>query len=313
MSQYNDTGVMSLTCNGALAANLRVKYPSGTLALAGASDVAVGTVEVATFTGAVLCAVRLRSAQGTRKMVASEAITVGATVYAAASGKVASSGTVYEGIAITAAGANGDVIEVMPSPNVDVSAAATGTTASSFTVDSDASTPKIALAAQTGGSGDFTTTIKPETTLSGNNAIIVPEADGDTLAAVALAQTLTNKTLTSPVLNALPKFQNTVTPVAAAGSTVADAGQLASTMINHITSDSAAKGVKFPTGAQNHLMIVINDSSTAAELYAASGGTVNGLSADASVVIPASKGVMAFCTAANTWIVFDMTAKSAAS
>lgn len=127
------------------------------------------------------------------------------------------------------------------------------------------------------------------------------------------AETLTNKTLTSPVLNALPKFQNTVTPVAAAGSTVSDAGQLASTMVNHVTSDSAAKGVKFWSATQNQLAIVINNSSTACELYAASGGTVNGLSADASVVIPASKGVLAFCTGTNTWIVFDLPAKATAS
>lgn len=160
------------------------------------------------------------------------------------------------------------------------------------------------MTAQTGPAG----TRKWDRTLEARVTAI--ETDGATQAGT---ETLTNKTLTSPVLNALPKFQNTVTPVAAAGSTVEDAAQLASTMVNHITSDSAAKGVKLPIGAAGHLMIVINNSATAAELYAASTGTVNGLSADASVVVPASKGVMCFCTGTNTWIVFDMTAKATAS
>lgn len=313
MSQFVVTPTKTFTAGAAIAVHLRVKLSAGVLAAAGSTDVELGTMENASFASGDEVAVRLRTAQGTAKMVATEAITAGNPVYAATGGKIASSGTVYVGTACEAAGAENDVIEVLRGPNTDISAAITGTTASSFAVDSDSSTPKIALAAQTGGTGNFTTTLKPETTLSGNNAIIVPEADTDTLVAVALAQTLTNKTLTSPVLNAMPKFQNTVTPVAAAGSTVADAGQLASTMVNHITSDGATKGVKFPTGAQNHLMIVINNSATACELYAASGGTVNGLSADASVVIPASKGVLAFATAADTWIVFDLPAKASAS
>lgn len=313
MSQYVEGPTRTFAVSSALGQYLRVKVSGGVLALAGSTDVELGTLENPVLTGATYGSVRLRTAQGTVKMVASEAITAGNPVYAAASGKVASSGTVYCGTAVEAAGANGDVFEVLRGPNTDISSALASTTSATFEVDADASTPKIALAGQTGGTGDYTTTLKPESTLSGDNAIIVPEADGDTLAAVALAQTLTNKTLTSPVLNAMPKFQNTVTPVAAAGSTVADAGQLASTIINHVTSDGATKGVKFPTGAQNHLMIVINNSATACELYAASGGTVNGLSADASVVIPASKGVIAFATGADTWIVFDLPAKATAS
>lgn len=313
MAQYVDTHTKSFQATTALAANRRVKLSSGKLVYAGASDVELGTTEHAALAADEWISVRLRTAPGTALCVASEAITAGNPGYAAANGKVAATGTVYVGTVLQAPSGDGSEFELLRGPNTDITAAITGTTAAAFEVDSDATTPKIALSGQSGGTGDYTTTLKPETTLSGDNAIIVPEADGDTLVAVALAQTLTSKTLTSPVLNALPKFQNTVTPVAAAGTTVADAGQLASTMINHITSDGATKGVKFPTGAQNHLMIVINNSSTAAELYAASGGTVNGLSADASVVIPASKGVLAFATGADTWIVFDLPAKATAS
>lgn len=306
MSQYVETPTRTFTAAGALGQYLRVKTP-GALALAGASDVELGTMELPCL-AAGPATVRLRTAQGTRKMVASEAITAGNPVYAAASGKVASTGSVYCGTAVEAAGANNDVIEVLPGPNTDISNAITGTNAAVFEVDADASTPKIALSGQSGGTGDYTTTLKPETTLSGDNAIIVPEADGDTLAAVALAQTLTNKTL-----GGLTKVSHTLTPVAAAGTTVADAAALNATIINHITSDGATKGVKLPTTAQGQFGWVINNSSTAAEFYAAAGGTVNGLSADASVVIPASKGLFWFATAADTIIAFDLTAKATAS
>lgn len=306
MSQFVETPTRTFTAAGALGQYLRVKTP-GALALAGASDVEIGTMELPCL-AAGPATVRLRTAQGTRKMVASEAITAGDPVYAAAGGKVASTGTVYCGTAVEAAGANNDVFEVLPGPNTDITAAIASTNAAAFEVDADASTPKIALAGQSGGTGDYTTTLKPETTLSGDNAIIVPEADGDTLVAVALAQTLTNKTLTEP------KFGHTVTPVAAVGSAVADAGQLADTFITHITSDSAAKGVKMPAvTAAGVVRIVINNSSTAAELYAESTGTVNGLSADASVVVPASKGLLLISTAAKTWLAFDLTAKASAS
>lgn len=294
--------------NTALAKGIRVKLSAGFLAAAGASDVELGTLENAILSTDELGTVVLRTADGTETFVASEAITAGNPFYAAASGKVAATGTVYCGTALEAATANNDQIEGLRGPNTDLSAAITGTNAAAFEVDADATTPKIALSGQSGGTGDFTTTLKPETTLSGDNAIIVPEADGDTLAAVALAQTLTNKTL-----GGLTKTSHTLTPVAAAGSTVADAAALNSTIWNHITSDSAAKGVKLPTTAQGHWGFVINNSSTAAEFYAASGGTVNGLSANASVVIPASKGLLWIATAADTIIAFDLPAKATAS
>lgn len=58
--------------------------------------------------------VLMRNGQGTRFMVASEAITCGNTVYAAAAGKIAASGSVPEGIALESSTADGDVIEVLP-------------------------------------------------------------------------------------------------------------------------------------------------------------------------------------------------------
>jgi len=203
MAGIVEANCKTFTAGGAIAQYLRVILGSGgTIAAASASEVETGVLEDAAFASGDIRQVRLRTANGTMRMVANGAITLGADVYAAASGKIASSGTVPCGTAMEAATTNGDVIEVLRQGlSGDLADDATGTTAASFTIDSDATTPKIALTGQSGGTGDYTTTLKPESTLSANNAIIVPEADGDTLVAVALAQTLTSKTLTSPVIN----------------------------------------------------------------------------------------------------------------
>ena len=103
----------------------------------------------------------------------------------------------------------------------------------------------------------------------------------------------------------------TANAVAATGSVFGDAALLPATNVSFITSDNAAKGVALPSGAAGDIIDVINSSSTAAKLYPASGGTINGLATNAAVVIPASKGVRCFCSAANTWTAFDMTAKAA--
>jgi hypothetical protein len=105
----------------------------------------------------------------------------------------------------------------------------------------------------------------------------------------------------------------TASPFAADGSNSGDAVALATTNTTFITCDSATKGVRLPAGAAGDIMEVINNSSAvSARLYPASGGVLNGLATDAAVVIPANKGVRCFCSAANTWTVFEMTAKAAA-
>lgn len=121
MSQFFETPTRPDTAAGAIAQHLRVKT-TGALVVATASDVELGTMELPC-TAAGPATVRLRTAQGTRKMVASVAITAGDPVYAAAGGKIAATGGVFVGTALEAATADGDVIEVLPGPNTDLSAA----------------------------------------------------------------------------------------------------------------------------------------------------------------------------------------------
>ena len=198
MSQYTDGTRKTFTAGSALNAHVRVKITAATgaygptVGLAGASDPSIGVTEFYTASGDPVT-IHLANAPGTRKMLGTAAaITANNPVYAAASGFVASTGTVVEGKAMeTTAGASGDVLEVMPQPNSDIATAIAGTTNVTFAVDTDATTPKIALSGQAAGSGDFTTTLKPESTLSANTGIIVPEStDGDVLMCLALAQTV---------------------------------------------------------------------------------------------------------------------------
>lgn len=194
MSQYNEGPRKGFTAAAAIGINLRVKITDAstspiTINVAGASDPSIGVVEDAVL-AAGPCTVLLANAAGTRKMVASGSITGGNPVYAAATGKVASSGSVVEGKAFETTTANNDILEVLSTHNSDISTAISGTTAVGFEVDNDSSAPKIKLLAQSGGSGDYTTTLKPEATLSGDTSVIVPEVDG-TLAALELAQTFT--------------------------------------------------------------------------------------------------------------------------
>lgn len=113
MASFVDTNTKAFTAGAAIGQYLRVVLSSGKLAAASASQQMLGTLEDASFADLDVRTVRLRTASGTRKMVASEAITAGNPVYAAASGKVAADGSVMEGIALEASSNDGDIIEVM--------------------------------------------------------------------------------------------------------------------------------------------------------------------------------------------------------
>lgn len=204
MSQHIEGPRKTFTAGTALNPNLRVKITSAdgaygpTVGLAGATDPCIGVVEEYAASGAPVT-VYLANAQGTRKMSATAvAITANNPVYAAASGQVASTGTVVEGKALeSTGGSSGDLLEVLPTAYSDISTAISGTTNATFEVDTDSSAPKIGFAPNTGGTGDFTTWLTTEATLSADNTITVPESNGDTLMACGLAQTVSGaKTMT---------------------------------------------------------------------------------------------------------------------
>ncbi len=194
-------------------------------------------------------------------------------------------------------------------------------------------------------SGDTTTEITTAAQ-SGSRIYTVPDAGASTSFVMLVgAQSLSSKTLVSPVIStgltasgsAANDFSgstgtfktstgtntlggNTIfkliaTPVAAAGAGggVAGAAALGAGNFLTVSSDGATKGVKLLTGAAGDVKWILNTSGTACNLFAASGGTINGGAGDAGCTIPASKGVLAVCTAADTWTVFDLTAHAGAA
>lgn len=122
MSQYVDTPTRTFTAGAAIGQYIRVYLSSGKLAVAGLTNKEIGQAEVAAFADGDVIPVRLRTAQGTCKMVAAGAITAGAAVYTAASGKiddVATSTGFLVGTALEAATAANDVIEVLRNSHGD--------------------------------------------------------------------------------------------------------------------------------------------------------------------------------------------------
>jgi len=114
MTQMVETACKSYIASEAITQYLRVKSSSGQAAIAGATDNDIGVADREAFAANEVIPVRLRTAQGTCKMVAAGAITQEAIVYGAAGGKI--SATVNSnpvGIALEAASDDNSVIEVI--------------------------------------------------------------------------------------------------------------------------------------------------------------------------------------------------------
>lgn len=121
MSTQEQTGFVTFNASEAIAQYLRVYNNSGEASIAGLADRCMGTAARKAAQDTPL-AVDLWNRSGSRKVVAAGAIAAGALVYTAASGKVndvAASTSFLLGTAKTAAGADGDIIEIVPTTNVD--------------------------------------------------------------------------------------------------------------------------------------------------------------------------------------------------
>jgi hypothetical protein len=114
MGQFVETVCRALPASAAIGQYLRVKLVAGQLALAGAADVEIGTMDAPAYVAGQSYAVRLRTAQGTCLMVAAVAIAAGVSVYADANGQVGVTGTnPLIGTSLAAASGAGSVIEVL--------------------------------------------------------------------------------------------------------------------------------------------------------------------------------------------------------
>jgi hypothetical protein len=125
MSQYVDTNTKAFTAAGTISMYSRVVLGSGgTITAAGLAEKEIGTALKAAVSGDVI-AVKLRTGAGTHKMIAKEALAIGATVYTEAGGKVqdTAEATAFQvGTALEAATAENDIIEVLYGAHGDTAA-----------------------------------------------------------------------------------------------------------------------------------------------------------------------------------------------
>lgn len=116
MSQFVEAPTRTFTAGAAIGKYILVKLSSDKLAVAGLAEEWIGVLENESFADLDKRAVRLRSAQGTMKCVASGAFSSAAVVYGRAAGKVddiSTSSAIRVGIALEAATAAGDIVEVL--------------------------------------------------------------------------------------------------------------------------------------------------------------------------------------------------------
>lgn len=126
MSQFVDGNYKTFVADEAISEHLRVKLDSdGRVTVAGLADKDIGTAVTPAFAAGDSITVKLRTGSGTHKMVAIEAVAVGALLYTEANGKVqdtAASTSFQIGHAMEAATADGDIIEVLYGAHGDTAA-----------------------------------------------------------------------------------------------------------------------------------------------------------------------------------------------
>jgi len=117
MSQSVDGNVKTFVASAAIAKHARVVLASdGTISEAGLAQKEIGTALDRAAAAGASVAVKLRTGAGTHKMIAKEALAIGATLYTKAGGKVqdtAESTAFQVGTALEAATAENDIIEVL--------------------------------------------------------------------------------------------------------------------------------------------------------------------------------------------------------
>lgn len=184
MVDWVESGVRTFQASAALAVYRRVKLDSnGKLAYAGVADQnCIGVTMRPAFAADEWVPVRLLTADGTMPYTAAGAVALTDSLYAAANGKVAASGTVLAGLPLEAVAGDGDFLEAVVSnlvnfggtavavPKIDDDAGGTngGTEQllmTSSAIDDDAGgtnggTEQLTAMKYTAGSAGFLTPIK---------------------------------------------------------------------------------------------------------------------------------------------------------
>ena len=125
-----------------------------------------------------------------------------------------------------------------------------------------------------------------------------PNSNG-TLIGKDTTDTLTNKTLTAPVLND-PTFDVSVGVTAATGSSQGD-GPITSTFVEIATVGTTGDAVTLPTAAAGKLVIIANNGANAADVFPASGDKIDGGSTNAALSLAAGANRLHICQDGTDW------------
>jgi len=140
---------------------------------------------------------------------------------------------------------------------------------------------------------------------AGANALFICQdaTDWDTLGGgfftPSSTTTLTNKTLTAPVLND-PTFDVSVGVTANTGSSQGD-GAITSTFVEIATVGSSGDAVTLPTAAAGKLVIIANNGANSADVFPASGDKIDGGSANVANALAAGFNRIYICQDATDW------------
>jgi hypothetical protein len=268
--------------DAAIARHLLVKQGTDNdhFAVAGAGDIAFALTDDSTSAAEQACALEILGKGATKKMTASEVMaTAGVRVYAAAGGKIALAGTVEVGILLTAAAADGDIVEVADYPPP----AAPGISTAIF----DAQT----ILAATADNTPAALTIAEQRIvgrITGGNIAALTGAqirtitDPITMTAVAVAAA----TLVIPITH---RSVNKTTGAGAEALSLVDGAFLGQRLNVNLVVDGGGDGTLTPTTASGFATIVFADAGDFAELVWTTAGWriagIGGLTAQPTVTV----------------------------
>ena len=125
-----------------------------------------------------------------------------------------------------------------------------------------------------------------------------PDANA-TLVGTATTDTLTNKTLTAPVVND-PTFDVSVGVTAHTGSSQGD-GAISSTFVEIAVCGNAGDAVTLPSAAAGKLVFIANNGANSADVFPASGDKIDGGSANAALALAAGSNRIYICQDGTDW------------